>query len=126
MPAPPTPAPSTSSRSFRASKMIHLINMPFGSIMHPNLALSIIKAQLQAAGLPCIVHNFNLDFAQRIGFGGYESIALFKGVETQVSEWLFTEAVWDQGFGPTEDEFLSLCGEELESLHDLVKIPDKR
>jgi ribosomal peptide maturation radical SAM protein 1 len=102
--------------------MIHLINMPFGSITHPNLALGLIKAQLEDAGLPTRVHNFNLTFAQRVNFGTYERIALFKGVETQVSEWLFAHEAWREPFGPSADEFLSQCGEELGSLphiHDV-------
>lgn len=93
--------------------MIHLIYMPFGSITHPPLALSLFKAQLQAAGMPCRVHHFNLTFAQRIGFGSYEHIALFKGVQTQVSEWLFAEQAWGEPIGPSVHDFLELCGEEL-------------
>jgi len=93
--------------------MIHLIYMPFGSITHPPLALGLFKAQLEQAGIPCRVHHFNLRFAQFINFGSYESIALFKGVHTQVSEWLFAEAAWGRPVGPSVDEFLDMCGEEL-------------
>ncbi|ACY14176.1 RiPP maturation radical SAM C-methyltransferase [Haliangium ochraceum] len=96
--------------------MIHLVNMPFGSITHPNLALGLMRAQLGEAGLATHVHNLNLFFAQRVGFGSYERIALFKGVETQVSEWLFAAEAWREPFGPSEDEFLALSGEELGEL----------
>lgn len=93
--------------------MIRLVSMPFVSITHPTLALGAIKARLGAAGLPCRVHYFNLDFARMIGLGSYESVAMFKGIETQVGEWLFAEAAWGGPFGPSEDEFLAICGEEL-------------
>ncbi|WP_293153155.1 RiPP maturation radical SAM C-methyltransferase [Okeania sp. SIO2C9] len=93
--------------------MIHLVYMPFGSITHPPLALGLFKAQLQQAGIPCRVHHFNLRFAQQINFGAYETIALFKGVQTQISEWLFAEAAWGEPIGPDAEEFLELCGEEL-------------
>ncbi|WP_428267365.1 RiPP maturation radical SAM C-methyltransferase [Haliangium sp.] len=96
--------------------MIHLVNMPFGSITHPNLALGLMTAQLGEAGLDRRVHNLNLYFAQRIGFGVYERIALFKGVDTQVSEWLFAAEAWRREFGPSADEFLTLSGEELGEL----------
>ncbi|MGK7956199.1 MAG: RiPP maturation radical SAM C-methyltransferase [Crocosphaera sp.] len=101
--------------------MIHLIYMPFGSITHPPLALGLFKAQLEEAGIPCRVHHFNLRFAQCINFGSYETIALFKGVHTQVSEWLFAEEAWGKPVGPSVDEFLELCGEELGTI---PKVPD--
>lgn len=103
--------------------MIHLINMPFTSLTHPNLALAVFKAQLAEVGIKSQVFNLNLDFARRISYGGYESIAFFKGVETQISEWLFALAAWGEDFGIDEEDFLNLCGEELASI---PKIADKR
>ena len=96
--------------------MIRLVNMPFGSLTHPNLPLGIFAAQLTEAGLDHDVHYLNLDFAQAIGYTGYESIAFFKGVETQVGEWLFADAAWRRPFGPSEHEFLGLAGRELEAI----------
>jgi len=96
--------------------VIRLVNMPFGSIMRTSLALGLIKAQLRQAGLAVRTHNLNFAFAKAIGFGAYEMIARFKGVETQVSEWLFAKAAWRRSFGLPEEEFLALCGNELETL----------
>ncbi len=101
--------------------MIRLVNMPFGSLTRPSLALGLIQAQLTAAGMAVRTHNLSFDFARLIGFGGYEGIAHFKGVETQVGEWLFAEAAWRRPFGPDEESFLRLCGEELGTL---AKVPD--
>ncbi|MDC3957230.1 RiPP maturation radical SAM C-methyltransferase [Polyangium jinanense] len=95
--------------------MIHLVHMPFGSILRPPLALGLIKAQLRQAGLDARVFNLNLAFAHQIGPGRYEMLARWKGVEPQVGEWLFAESVWGR-FGPSEDVFLAQCGDELESL----------
>ncbi len=97
--------------------------MPFGSLLYPNLALGQFKAQLQQAGIPNTVINFNLRFGRMIGFAAYETIARFKGVETQVSEWLFSRACWGEDIGLSEDGFLQLCGEELTTIprvHDRV------
>lgn len=96
--------------------MIHLVNVPFGSIMRAPLALGLIKSQLTAAGLVARTHNVNFLFGRVMGFGAYETVARFKGVETQISEWLFAEAAWRRPFGPSEDEFLLQCGEELDSI----------
>jgi ribosomal peptide maturation radical SAM protein 1 len=96
--------------------VVHLVNMPFVSLTHPTLALGLIKSRLAAAGIESRVFNHNLDFARSIGLGAYEMMALFKGVETQVGEWLFAEAAWGGPFGPSEDEFLDLCGDELTTI----------
>jgi ribosomal peptide maturation radical SAM protein 1 len=95
--------------------------MPFGSLTRPALALGLFKAQLSDAGMTTRVLNLNFDFARMIGFAGYEAISMFKGVETQVSEWLFANAAWRRPFGPDEQEFLKLCGEELGTIY---KVPD--
>ncbi len=96
--------------------MFHLVQMPFGSVTLPSLALGQMKAQLQEAGGSARVFHFNLDFARRVGPGAYETIARFKGVETQVGEWLFAREAWGRDFGPGEERFLTLCGEELEGI----------
>lgn len=103
--------------------MIHLVNMPLATLTRPNLPLGLFKSQLAEAGIESEVFNFNFDFAQRIGFGGYETIAFFKGIETQIGEWLFAQEAWGEDFGLSEEEFLSLCGEELDNI---PKIPDKK
>jgi hypothetical protein len=100
--------------------LIHLVNMPFGSIMRSSLALGTMKAQCTRAGLRARVHNLNFVFAHAIGFAGYEMIARFKGVETQVSEWLFAEQAWRRAVGPDEEEFLRLCGNELETIPNVA------
>jgi ribosomal peptide maturation radical SAM protein 1 len=96
--------------------MIHLVNMPFASLIHPNLALSLFKAQLDRDGIDGEVFNFNFDFARCIGFGNYSTIAFLRGTETQLGEWLFSREAWGEHFGPDEEEFLSRCGPELEQL----------
>lgn len=93
--------------------MIHLVSMPFGSITNPALALGLFKSQCAEAGIPTEVHHFNFSFARRIGLGAYGMISLFKGVETQVGEWLFAREAWRRDFGLAEEEFTRLCGDEL-------------
>lgn len=104
--------------------MICLIQMPFGSLTRPSLGIGLIAAYLRAAELPVRTHYFSFDFARLIGFSAYEVIALFKGVETQVSEWLFAEAAWRRPFGISEEEFLRLCGEELKTIPNVTAPQD--
>lgn len=96
--------------------MIHLVAMPFGSVTTPGLALAQFKAQLTEAGHQARVFPFNLHFSRLIGPGAYETIARFKGIETQVGEWLFAREAWGRDFGPAEDDFLALCGDEIEGI----------
>jgi len=103
-------------------QVIHLINMPFGSIMRAPIALGLIKAQLQREGMAARVHNLNFVFAHAIGFGPYEMIARFKGAETQVSEWLFAQAAWRKPLGLSDEEFLRTCGDELDTIPNIEDV----
>ena len=91
--------------------MIAMINMPFASLMHPCLPVGLIKARLQAAGLHCRVFNFNFLFAQRIGISAYQLLALQKGQDPLVAEWLFARQAWPEGLTLGDDEFLKLAGQ---------------
>ena len=99
--------------------MIHLVNMPFASLLRPSLPLSQIKAQLAEVGLPARVFNLNFDFALEAGFEAFEMVALLRGVDSQIGEWLFAESAWGRPVGPPEEEFLRICGTETESLKQL-------
>jgi ribosomal peptide maturation radical SAM protein 1 len=103
--------------------MIHIVNMPFGSLTHPAIAPALIKAQLENAGMPCKVFNFNFDFARMIGIGEYETIAFFKGIETQIGEWLFAKEVWKEPFGPSEEAFIEASKTELANI---LKVQNKK
>lgn len=96
--------------------MIHLLNMPFGSLMRPSLALGLMKAQLRRTGIRTRAHHFNFTFARLIGFGAYETVARFKGAEAQVAEWLFADAAWGRPVGLPGDEFLRSCGEQIRKI----------
>jgi ribosomal peptide maturation radical SAM protein 1 len=89
--------------------MIHLVNMPFASLLRPAYALGQFKAQLASAGLESRVFNFNFDFALKAGVKQFELVALMRGVDSQLGEWLFADEAWGGSVGPTEDEFLALC-----------------
>ncbi|PYG87226.1 ribosomal peptide maturation radical SAM protein 1 [Ruminiclostridium sufflavum DSM 19573] len=103
--------------------MIHIVNMPFGSLTHPALAPALIKAQLCNAGMHSKVFNFNFDFAKLIGIGEYETIAFFKGIETQIGEWLFAKEAWREPFGPSEEAFMEAGKTELENI---LKVQNKQ
>ncbi|SMF97393.1 ribosomal peptide maturation radical SAM protein 1 [Methylomagnum ishizawai] len=103
--------------------MIHWVQMPFGSITTPSLALGQFKAQLAEAGIESQVFPFNMAFSRMIGPGAYETIARFKGVETQIGEWLFAREAWGRDFGLPEERFIELCGDEIEGIPHVKDLP---
>jgi len=90
--------------------MIYLLQMPFASLINPNLALSQFKAQLSGAGLACRLLNLNFDFAAQIGVRSYEAFARRRGVDTQIGEWFFAKAAWDGAIDLSPEVFIGLCG----------------
>jgi len=48
-----------------------LIDMPFGEVRLPSLALGLLKAELQGRGTGCDVANLKLLFASMIGWDNY-------------------------------------------------------
>lgn len=81
---------------------IVLLNMPFGSIERPSLALSKIKS---LAGNFCaqpIILYPNISFAERIGISRYYCLSTSCDVSDLIGEWVFSESA----FGDTSDLFL--------------------
>lgn len=85
------------------SVMVALINMPSSSLMYPSLAVCLLKAKLNEAGLGCKVFNFNFLFADIIGHTQYISLVKQCGY---LSEWLFAGMAWPDGLTLSPDEFL--------------------
>ncbi len=50
---------------------VALVNMPFGSMMRPSLALGLLKAHLTRQGIPAQVIDFTRPFADAIGTDAY-------------------------------------------------------
>ena len=97
--------------------MIFFLNMPFASLTEPSLPVGVFKSQLKQHQMPVHVFNFNFNFARLVGLSSYSTISLLKGINCQISEWVFVPEVWGDNVGMAEDEFLSLYHD------DLVKIP---
>ena len=70
-----------------------LIVAPFGLIEYPNLAVSLLKAELVAAGFACDLHYASLDFARRIGFDPYRTICTMDA-QLLIPERIFAQALF--------------------------------
>jgi ribosomal peptide maturation radical SAM protein 1 len=80
--------------------------MPFGHAFAPSLALSLLKAELAAAGLPAEVHYFSIRFAERMGEHAYHGIAGANRppIEDLAGEWIFSRALF--GARPADDAYV--------------------
>jgi ribosomal peptide maturation radical SAM protein 1 len=77
-----------------------LIAMPFGAVFQPAMSLSLLKAELQPLGVSTRVLYPTLDFAQRIGFKLYNTIAANEPtIQGLVGEWVFASALFDNDAG---------------------------
>ena len=74
-----------------------LVSMPFGPLMSPSLALSLLQPQVAARGLTCRSEYFTLGFAERIGEPQYCKITneLRAFTRSFVGEWIFSHALYD-------------------------------
>ena len=74
-----------------------LVSMPFGPLLSPSLALSLLQPQVVARGLTCRSEYFTLGFAERIGEPMYCKITneLRAFTRSFAGEWIFSHALYD-------------------------------
>lgn len=95
--------------------MIHLVHMPFLSVLYPSLGIPILSAVLKEAKLPCTCRYFNDDFAKTIGLELYEMVACGKKVDARVLEWLFSDILWQKKSSKRDKAFFEYLGINLNS-----------
>jgi ribosomal peptide maturation radical SAM protein 1 len=71
-----------------------LVSMPFGIMNSPSLALAILQARLNAAGIRAKCRHFTIDYAAGVGLQLYDKIASgFPRNTDLLGEWIFSHAV---------------------------------
>src|SRR5581483_3803198 len=85
-------------------RRVLLVSMPFATTASPSLGLSLLKAGLARAGVPCDLRYLNFDFARRIGAWRYERICNFSS-DLLLGDWIFAAAVFGDGIPPPERYF---------------------
>ena len=82
-----------------------LVQVPYGNLEKPSMALGLLKAILAEAKVPIEVEYTNLEFAREIGVGRFH--ALSKLYVEQVGEWTFAGAAF-RDFEPDHAEYLGI------------------
>lgn len=71
-----------------------LASLPFGPLESPSLALGLLQARLEHAGISTIARYLTLDYATMVGTEGYRRIvAGFPRTTDLLGEWIFSHAV---------------------------------
>lgn len=73
---------------------IALAVMPFLSVTHASLGVSLLKSALESVGHACDVFYFNLRFGAAIGFANYSYIAETAPPASLLGDWLFSGTVF--------------------------------
>jgi ribosomal peptide maturation radical SAM protein 1 len=108
---------------------------PFTDVEHPAIGVSLLQAQLKAAGFSSAISYFNLDLAERIGLELYCSLALCGDqlalgttapAVSMIGEWFFADLVFG-GQIPQEDEYIAkFLGPETGSQELIPQIREAR
>jgi ribosomal peptide maturation radical SAM protein 1 len=88
-------------------KRVLLIDMPFGDVRLPSLALGLFKAKLESQGIGCDVENLKLLFAGMIGWENYiwlSSLTALLAGERTFARTFFGVAI------PSDAEYASYVG----------------
>jgi hypothetical protein len=80
-----------------------LVNLPYGALERPSLALSVLKATLQRAGISCDLIYSTFQFAEMIGTVPYADMVWVRG--EMIGEWTFAGAAFPD-FTPDHDEYM--------------------
>ena len=76
----------------RQAGKVLLAALPLDAGLFPSLALSLLKAALTGRGIACDVRYFSLDYVERIGRAGFDSLDNNDLSLARLGEWVFAEA----------------------------------
>ena len=82
-----------------------LVQMPYAALERPSLALGLLHAQVESAGIACRSVYANLPFARAIGIEAYVELDR-SNPSALLGEWTFSEAAF-RDRSPARDLYLS-------------------
>ena len=80
-----------------------LVNVPYGALERPSLALSVLKPALQQVGISCDLVYSTFRFAEMIGTVPYADMVWVRG--EMIGEWTFSGAAFPD-FAPDHEEYM--------------------
>lgn len=101
-------APDPSAERQRELDVLFAI-MPFADAGRPSMGVSLLEAETHAAGFSATSIYFNLDFAEHVGLGRYQSIASGFPPDLLLGERLFAEDLFGPDLPPLDDYFADIA-----------------
>jgi ribosomal peptide maturation radical SAM protein 1 len=79
--------------------------MPFADVGRPAMGVSLLQAEVRAAGFTSYIEYFNIDLAEQIGVESYQQVASGLPPDLLTGEWFFADDLFGDSI-PDEDEYL--------------------
>ena len=73
---------------------VALVVMPFAAADRPSLAVGLLKASLQEAGISCDVKHFNLTLHRLLGAEPYRALSHDSPMTALAGEWVFSQLLY--------------------------------
>ncbi len=100
---------------------VSLINMPFGPISSPSIALALLQASLATIKTEVKVHYFNILFASLIGAELYTKVSSgHPANHDMIGEWLFTDELYGREDTSTQFIYDIVLGNDKNHSKDLI------
>lgn len=90
-----------------SGKRVLLVAMPFASLNHPAIGLSLLQGSLQRLGFHADIRHLYIDFAEFIGIERYEAVNDDRYFLALVGEWLFAPSVQNGNGGEPDLAYIT-------------------
>ena len=84
--------------NIRKRAEVALITMPFGLILTPSTAISLLKASLSSTGIHAHPFYFTFLFAKMVGVDAYHKVSILSESNgyQETGEWIFSQCLFEQ------------------------------
>ena len=84
--------------NIRKRAEVALITMPFGLILTPSPAISLLKASLSSSGIHAHPFYFSFLFAKMVGVDSYNKVSILSKSSgyQETGEWIFSQSLFEQ------------------------------
>lgn len=104
--------------------------MPFADAGRPSMGVSLLAAEVEAAGYSAEILYFNLDLASEMGLATYQRVASSFLPNMLLGEWIFADDVFVAEIpGPDEylaDIFIPFAGNDKEMIDAMLEVRRRR
>lgn len=105
-----------------AGQRLCLVSMPFSSLQHPALGISLLATMARDAGVSTTEKYFSFDFAETIGLDDYFLLSDGKVYQALLGEWLFSDLVYPRPEPDAMAYLLDVLGDHVEGVEWLTYV----